>query len=54
MKILTSMAILGVVFFGCAGAVQAQGNPEEGESVFKKCKTCHIKEYNSWAETKMM
>ncbi len=41
MKVLSSMAILSVVLFGSAGAVQAQGNPEEGESVFKKCRTCH-------------
>lgn len=41
MKVLSSMAILSVVFFGSAGALQAQGNPEEGESVFKKCRTCH-------------
>jgi cytochrome c2 len=41
MKSLASMAILSVALFGFAGAVQAQGNPEEGENVFKKCRTCH-------------
>lgn len=41
MKTLASMAILSVVLFGFAGTVQAQGNPEEGASVYKKCRTCH-------------
>jgi cytochrome c len=41
MKSLASMAILSVALFGFAGAVQAQGSPEEGENVFKKCRTCH-------------
>ena len=41
MKTLASMAILSVALFGFAGAVQAQGSPEEGENVFKKCRTCH-------------
>jgi cytochrome c len=35
------MAILSVLLVGCAGAVQAQGNPEEGEQIFKKCRACH-------------
>ena len=41
MKSLTSIAILSVALFGFAGTAQAQGNPEEGENVFKKCRTCH-------------
>ena len=41
MKSLASIAILSVTLFGFAGTVQAQGNPEEGENVFKKCRTCH-------------
>jgi cytochrome c len=35
------MAMLSVALFGFAGAVQAQGNAEEGESIYKKCRTCH-------------
>jgi cytochrome c len=35
------MAVLGVVLLGCAGVVEAQGNPEEGEQIFKKCRACH-------------
>jgi cytochrome c len=35
------MAIVGMALFGVAGVAQAQGNPEEGESVYKKCRTCH-------------
>ncbi|MGE0847998.1 MAG: cytochrome c family protein [Hyphomicrobiaceae bacterium] len=41
MKSLASIAILSVALFGFAGTVQAQGDPEEGENVFKKCRTCH-------------
>ena len=42
MKTLSRMAILSVALFGCAGAVQAQqGNVEEGENIFKKCRSCH-------------
>jgi cytochrome c len=36
------MVLLSVVLLGCAGAALAQqGNAEEGESVFRKCRTCH-------------
>ena len=41
MKTLLSIATLGVAFLVCAAPAQAQGNPEEGEGVYKKCKTCH-------------
>jgi cytochrome c len=41
MKSLFRMAILSAVVIACAGAVRAQGNPEEGAQIFKKCRTCH-------------
>jgi cytochrome c len=41
MKILSSIAMLGVVVCALASPAKAQGNAEEGEAVFKKCKTCH-------------
>jgi len=41
MKILSGIAALSIALFVCAGAAQAEGNPEEGEAVFKKCRTCH-------------
>jgi cytochrome c len=41
MKSPLGSAILSIVFLGCAAAAQAQGNPEEGQQIFKKCRTCH-------------
>jgi cytochrome c len=41
MRIPWSTAIFIIALLACGGAVQAQGNAEEGESVFKKCRTCH-------------
>lgn len=41
MRSAWSTAIVAVAFLASAGAAAAQGNAEEGESVFKKCKTCH-------------
>jgi cytochrome c len=42
MKVLSRMAILSAVLLGCAGTVQAQqGNAEEGQNVFRKCRSCH-------------
>ncbi len=40
----------------CAGLALWAGVPAAAEHSYvgsKKCKMCHIKEYNSWAETKM-
>jgi cytochrome c len=42
MKVLRRIALLNVVLLGCVGAALAQqGNAEEGENVFKKCRTSH-------------
>ena len=42
MKILPRMVLVSVVLLGCAGTAQAQqGNAEEGENVFRRCRTCH-------------
>ncbi len=40
-KILSSTTSFFIALLACAGALQAQGNVEEGENVFKKCRTCH-------------
>jgi cytochrome c len=41
MKILLMVAILAVALLGSPKSAHAQGNAEEGEGVFKKCRTCH-------------
>ncbi len=42
MQALSRMVFLISVLLGCAGAAQGQqGNAEEGENVFRKCRACH-------------
>ena len=41
MRLTLSIAAVAAAIFACASAVEAQGNAEERESVFKKCRTCH-------------
>jgi hypothetical protein len=67
--IVLAIAGIGVVWFGsqqaasagdasraaavCALTVPTLGEGEHAYAGNSKCKTCHIKEYKSWAETKM-
>jgi cytochrome c2 len=39
MQLKTSVVIF--VLLGSAGAAAAQGNVEQGENIYKKCKACH-------------
>jgi cytochrome c len=41
MNSLHRVAVLSIALLGWAGAVQAGGDPEDGEQVFRKCRTCH-------------
>ena len=51
MRRMFGVLVLGALILGGAGT-QAQAE-EHAYIGAKKCKMCHLKEYNSWAETKM-